>query len=160
MAMAIPVVMMIGAGISAYGAIQQANATKTASQFNAAINERDATAALNQSDADARRIAFQGKLAEGSIAAGYGASGVRMEGSPLDILAQSAEQAKLDESMVRYKGALRAQGLRDTAGLNRMAGDTAEDQGYLNAASALLTGVGRAGSTYAAGQRRFASYEG
>jgi hypothetical protein len=48
MAMAIPVVMMAGAAISAYGAIQQANAAQAAGSYNAQIRERDAAVALDQ----------------------------------------------------------------------------------------------------------------
>jgi hypothetical protein len=39
---AIPMVMMLGAGMSAVGAISQANATKAASSYNAQLREMDA----------------------------------------------------------------------------------------------------------------------
>jgi hypothetical protein len=154
MAMVIPAVMVAGAALSAYGAIQQANAAKAAGSYNAAIRERDATVAMQQSQADADRVALQGKRVEGSLLANYGAAGVASdEGSPLDVLADSASQNQLDQETIKYKGRLKAMGYQGDAALSRMGAEVAEDQGPLNAASHLLTGAGRAGSTYMAGQR-------
>ena len=154
MAVAIPILMIAGAAMSAYGAVQQANAQKQAAQFNAKLNERNATIALDQAGADALRVRRNAAQIQGSAVAGYGASGVALEGSPLDVLGASAEQASLDESTVRYKGTLKAMGYHSNAELDQFAGRTAEQQGYLNSASALLTGVGRAGSSYATANRR------
>ena len=154
MAAAIPLVMLAAAGFSAYGAIQQAQAQKQAAQFNAKLNERNATVALDQAHADALRVRRNAAQVLGAATAGYGASGVALEGSPLDVLGASAEQASLDESTVRYKGTLKAMGYHSNAELERFAGETAERQGYLNSASALLTGVGQAGvAKYTIGRR-------
>lgn len=154
MAAAIPMVIMAGAAISAMGAIAQGNAAKSAANYNAQINERDAVVALDQSRQDAYRVRLQGQQAQGSLLAGYGAAGVSTdEGSPLDVLRMSAANAKLDEETVRYKGRLKATGYYSEAALNRYSGETAQTQSRYRAASELLTGIGRAGVTYAAGQR-------
>ena len=158
-AFAIPIVMIAGAALSAYGAIQQANAQKHAAQFNAKLNERNATIAVNQASADAVRVRRNAAQIQGSAVAGYGASGVGLEGSPLDVLGASAEQASLDESTVRYKGTLKAMGYHSNAELDQFAGKTAEQQGYLNSASALMTGASRAGSSYATSNRRISVTE-
>ena len=154
MAVAIPFIMIAGAAISAYGAIQSAQAQKAASQYNAALNERNATIATQQAEADVQMHRRQVAQQEGAIIAGYGASGVTLEGSPLDVLAMSETQAALDEKTIRYRANLKAMGYHDNATLDRMAGKTAEQQGYLNAASQFLTGVGQAGAASAAGGRR------
>jgi hypothetical protein len=65
------------------------------------------------------------------------------------VLASSITNAKLDEATILYKGNLKAMGYHDSATLNNMGAATAERQGGLNAASEILTGVSRAGSTYA-----------
>jgi hypothetical protein len=153
MAMAIPIVMMAGAAISAMGAISQANAAKATAGYNAQLRERDASVALDQSKQDAARVARRTEEAQGSLLAGYGASGVTSDGSPLDVLRQSAAEGQLDQDTLLYRGRLKATGYADSAELDRMQGRTATEQGRWNAASQLLTGVGRAGSTYAAGQR-------
>lgn len=146
--------MLAGAAVSAYGAVQQANAQKTAAQFNASLNERNAVVATQQADAEAARIQRESGRVQGRMAAGFGASGLTLEGSALDALGDSAAMAQLDIETVKYRGRLQAMGYHDSATLDRISGKTAEEQGYLRAASEVLTGVGRAGATYAAGARR------
>lgn len=147
-------VMIGGAAISAVGAVSQANASKAAASYNTALRERDATVALNQSSQDA--IQFQARAARehGTLLAGFGASGVATdEGSPMDALRMSVQNAKFDEGAILYKGRLRASGYADDEELSRRAGRTAEEQGYFSAASSLLVGTGRAAATYQAGRR-------
>jgi len=145
---------MTGAAMSAVGAVSQANAQSAASQYNAALNERNATVATQQAEAEATRIRRESNRVQGAMAAIYGASGMTVEGSALDALASSAAQAQLDIETVKYKGKLQAMGYHDSATLDRMAGDTAEKQGYLKAASEVLTGVGQAGASYSSLSRR------
>lgn len=154
MAVAIPFIMLAGAAISAYGAVSQANAQKQASTFNAALNERNATVATQQANAEAERIRRGASRVHGSMATGFGASGLTLEGSALDALGDSAAQAQLDIETVKYRGKLQAMGYHSSAELDRMQGDTAQEQGSYRAASEVLTGVGRAGATYSAGSRR------
>lgn len=154
MAAAIPVLFLAGAAVQAYGAVQQANAAQTAASYNATIRERDASVAMDQATRDAQQVQRQVKQAQGTLLAGYGAAGVvSNEGSPLDVLAMSARNGKLDEENILYRGRLKAMGAMTDAELNRISGQTAKEQGNLNAASYLLTGIGRGASTYAAGQR-------
>ena len=153
---AIPMMMMAGAGISAVGAISQANAQQAASSYNARLREVDAGVALEQADRDALQVRISGERAQGSVLAGFGASGVSTdEGSPLDVLASSASNAKLDEETVLYKGRLKASGYQSAAALERYSGDTAQKQGYMNAASYLIGGAGNAASTHASTSRPF-----
>lgn len=152
----IPAVMMVGAGISAMGAISQANAAQASASYNATLREQDAGIALEQANRDAVQVRRAGQMAQGSALAGYGASGVATdEGSPLDVLAMSAGQAKLDEETVLYKGRLKATGYHNAAALERYSGKTAKEQGYLNAASYLIGGAGQAATTHAMTQRPF-----
>lgn len=154
---ALPLIIMGGSAISAVGAISQANAQQAASSYNATLRERDALVATDQAGRDAEQVRRAGVRAQGSLLAGYGASGVATdEGSPLDVLAMSASEAKLDEETVLYKGRLKSMGYTDAAALDRAQGDVAQQQGYLNAASYLIGGVGKAGLASASMSRRFA----
>lgn len=147
-------VMIAGAAVSAAGAYSQGQAGKAAASYNATLRERDATVALNQSSQDAIQMRARTDQFHGALVASYGASGVSSdEGSPMDALRMSAANAKLDEGMILYKGRLKALGYHDDATLNRIAGRTAEEQGYLNSASSLLVGGGRTMATYQAGKR-------
>ena len=149
MAQMIAIATVAGAAVSAYGAISQAEAQKQASQYNAALNTRNASMAYDQASAEAGIVRRRAEQAQGAAIADYGTSGVQLEGSPLDVLASSAAQAKMDEETVLYQGNLKAMGYQSNAVLDRMQGQNAVRQGSLNAASSLLTGVGQAGSNYA-----------
>lgn len=157
MAVAIPIIMVAGMALSAYGAIQQGNAQKAAAQYNAALNERNATVATQQATAEANRIRVAASRAQGAMMAAFGASGLSIDGSAIDALGDSAAQAQLDIETVKYRGKLEAMGYHSSAELDRMQGKTAQEQSQLRAASEILTGIGRAGATYAAGARRIPS---
>lgn len=153
MAAAIPFVMVAGAAISAMGAIQSGKAESTAALYNARQNEINAGLSEQQANADAARFGVQYRRHEGAMIAGFGASGLSAEGTE-SVLADSASNARLDEETIKYKGRLRAMGFYNSATLDRFAAKTAVDQSHLKAASALLTGVGHAGATYAASSSR------
>lgn len=151
MAAVIAGMMVAGSALSAVGAVSQANAAKAAASYNADIKLRDAAIAMNQAGADVDRVRREGERAKGSLIAGYGASGVTSDdGSPLDVLRMSAHENALDQNTVLYRGRLKAMGYQADAELSRSAGRAAQQQGYLNSASALLTGVSRAGASYIA----------
>ena len=149
MAAAFPAMMMAGAALSAYGAIQQGNQAKSAANYNAQLRTRDSAVALQQAGQEAQQVRWAGQRAQGSLLAGYGASGVTSEGSPMDVLAASASQAKLDEETVLYKGRMKSTGFLESATLDRFQGENAQQQGQLQAASYLIGGAGHAGKAYA-----------
>jgi hypothetical protein len=155
MAAAIPALMISGALISAVGAMSAAKAQSQAASYNASISEQNATVAMDQAAANVAIQQKQAKQAEGSLIAQTGASGVTMEGSPTDVLAMSVTNAALDEETIKYSGRLKALGFENQAVLDRVAAKTATQQGYLTAASSLLTGAGNAGHSYVLATRGY-----
>ncbi len=149
MAAAFPILMMSGAALSAAGAIQQANAQKAASNYNAQLKERDAGLASQQATQQAYQVRLASARAQGALVADYGASGVTSEGSPMDVLASSASQAKLDEETVLYNGKLKSMGYLSDAALLKNQGIVAGQQGQLQAASYLIGGAGQSSYAYA-----------
>jgi len=143
--------MMAGSTIQAVGAIAQGNAAKAAHLYNASLREQEAQVALQQASVDAWRVGQKGKQAHGSYIANTGASGGSVEDA-MDALRMGISNAKLDEETVKYHGQLAATGLRNSAALERQAGEVALQQGWFSAASSLLTGAGRAAATYAGGK--------
>ena len=133
-----------GTLISAVGSISQGNAAARASRFNAFQNLRNAVLVREQAARDAAALNRRNRRQLGLIRANFGASGVQLEGSPLDVLASSAAEAKLDELTIIHKGELRALGFQESAFLDREAAENAETQGIFNAASDIFTGSGAA----------------
>lgn len=130
--------LVAAAAVSAVGAISQAAAASNAADFNATIAQQNADIARQQGAADQERQKRLAIKALGDITAGYGASGVSMEGSPLDVLAESARQAELDYQTIGYNAELKAMGYTNTATLEQYKGQAAETAGYLQAGSSLL----------------------
>lgn len=135
-------VMAVAAVVSAVGAVRSAQANSAAANFNAQVSERNAVVARQQAAADEARQRSITQRRLGSIRAAYGASGVTMEGTPLDLLEDSAAQAELDALTIRYKGELAAIGAGDDATLQRARAKSAREEGTWRAASALTSAAG------------------
>lgn len=143
MAAALPFIQIGAAIIGAIGSVQQGNAAKSAANYNARVAENNATLARQQAAAQEEQHRRLARRQLGQMRAAYGASGVTMEGSPLDILAQSAKDAELDALNIRYGGELKAQGLESEAVLERYRGESAQRAGYMGAATGLLSGASK-----------------
>lgn len=135
-----------GTVISVIGALNQGQQAKDAANYNAQVANNNAIAARQQAEANAAAQQRKARLQIGSMRAGYGAAGVGLEGSPMDVLEQSAAMAELDRQNILYGGTLKAGGYQATAGLELMRGDAAETGSYFSAGSALLTGAAKMGS--------------
>lgn len=142
MAVAAPFIMMgmtmLGGIMSAQAAQRQGKAAADAARFNAASAQRNADAARSQAAQDAAAKEREGIKHIGAMRAAYGAAGVTSEGSPLDVLAETAGNLELDRQTILYKGNLRALGYEDEATLDLMAAGNYEKAGDEKATSALL----------------------
>ncbi len=141
------VATVAGALMSAKGSSEQASASSNVANYNAAVATRDAAAARDQAARDADLQRRQAAKQIGAARAAYGASGVTLEGTPLDVLEESAANAKIDELNVLYKGEMRAMGFDSTAALDTYRGQTALREGEYRSASSLLTGAGTLASS-------------
>lgn len=137
-----------GTALGAVSAIQQGNAANSAAKYNAAIAERNAVTARQQAAAEEdkqRRLAY---MRLGNARAAYGASGVNLEGSPLDVLEQSAAEEELDALTIRYQGDLTSRNYLEQAALDRAQGKNAKMAGYMGAGSAILLGAAQGANMY------------
>jgi hypothetical protein len=133
-----------GAAFTALGAISSGNAAKAAGDYNAALYERNAQIAEQNAKVQEDRQRRLSAMRAGANRAAVGASGISLEGSPLDILESNAAQEELDALMIRWNGQNEATGLRASGALQRAQGANAQRQGYMTAGSAILLGAARA----------------
>jgi hypothetical protein len=133
----------LSAGVSAAGAIAQGNAAKSAANYNAAVARQNADIARANSAADADKQERQGRLLAGRQRAAVGASGITPEGSPLEVMADSALESELDALTTRYRGELQARSYGQDATLQGMRGDAAQTAGYVGAGADLLSGASK-----------------
>lgn len=145
--MAVPVIaaaaVVIGAGISMYGSIQQGKAAEEAGRAQKNINEQNAMQIEKQGKDEEKLLRQNSRKQLGDMRTDYGASGVTLEGSPLDWMVDSAMAAERDALNIRYT-------TQDRATSMRMGGQYALQEGESKKKAytwqAIGTGVSAAGS--------------
>ena len=133
---------VIGGVFSAIGAIQQAQATAAAANYNAKVAERNRRAVLAQTDNEVVDQQIKNRRMIGTIRASYGANGFEMTGTPLDVIADTTLEQSLDVAKIKYKGRMKAEGYTEEATLFRMEAKAASTAGFIGAGAALLGGFG------------------
>lgn len=145
-----------GTAVSAIGAIGSAKAQSAAASYNAQIADRDVVVAdqnrklaIEQARIDAEDKRRDNRRVLSSMRAAYGASGLELAGSPLDVLEDTAIEQELDAQRVEFEGrargregALQMLGLQESATLSRMEAKSAKSAGYMGAIGAGLSGAG------------------
>lgn len=140
--MAVTGIVIAGAALSAYGQIQQGRAAQKAAEYNAAIDEQNAKLVDEQARYDERISRKESNRAMSKIRANYAFAGVTLDGSPLDVLQESAVNAEQDALLIRHKGEVNALAYRNSATLQRYQGKQEKNASYISAASTLLSSAG------------------
>jgi len=143
---------MMAAGAQADAQEAAANQNARIAEYNRQVAERNKLAAMAEGDAEAREQQRDNQRTLSSIRAAYGASGLALEGSPLDVMEDTALEGELDVSKTRYKAQLRGIGYEDEAAqyklkaeLFRMEAQSAARSKGISMASALFGGLASAG---------------
>jgi hypothetical protein len=144
---ALPVVLMAAStAMAVAGAVKQGQAASQAANYNSQLATQNAGIAAAQGEAAAQAQSRDSQRRIGAETAAYGASGVQMsDGSPADVLADSARSAALDNLTVKYNYQLRGMGYQNQANLESSNSSNASAAGYLRAIGA---GAGGAALTY------------
>ena len=155
--------MAAGTLMGAYGQVQAGNTASAAASYNAKLAEEEARhAEVRAKDAEARgateeqRQRTMAAAFMGEQTTAFAANGVTLDsGSPLQILADTAEEAELDARTIRHNASMEAWGYRNQANsalaqasMSRWEGKQAKKNSYLSAGTSLLTGLGAAGMQY------------
>ena len=148
MAAALPFLMAAGSVMSAIGALQQGQAAKSASDYNATIATQNAAIARQNAADKARQSDRETYLRLGSIRANQGAAGgAAGEGSVLDVIGDVAAQSELERQQIIYSGELQARGFQNDASLETFSGESKQSSSYWKAGSELLSGAYNYGSS-------------
>ena len=104
--------LIVGAGITAAGQIQQGRvakaqgkATEKIQRYNAELAEREGKARMEASKLEERRVARQEKMFRGEQRARFAKAGISIsEGTPIDVLADTAAQFAIDRNLTLRQG--------------------------------------------------------
>lgn len=150
---------VVGAAVSAVGAIAQGNAQSAAAQ--AQSNAYAAQAMLQHRQAHAEMMAGQREAAQkerqlnalnAKQRLGYASAGVTIEGSASDVMVDTVREGMLDVQAIQWNAEVKSGNYHYSARINEMnaesaaqAAETAKTTGMINAVSA---GIGGLTSTF------------
>jgi len=134
-----------GIGMQAGGAYQAGEAQAAWLKYDAALAAREAEITKKKTSYEVASFRRQGEKFKAEQRATVGASGVRLEGSPLESLAETASQIERDALMIRYSGKTEEQKYRMESKYLKTQAKYARKAGTLKAISTLLSGAGTLG---------------
>ena len=125
------------------GSLQQTSAAAKAFSYNSRISTYNAEVTEQQGEIAETQVRQDSRRRIGSIRANVGASGLSLEGSPEDVLGESAYNAEINALNTRYNFGVKATEHRMQAGLQKTRARSTRIGGYLSASGILLSGLAR-----------------
>ncbi len=126
------------AAVSAVGTLAAGEQAADANEANAAMARQRGEMAMETANSQAEIQARNNKRAMAEMVAAYGASGVELTGSPLDVLWDQTRERKLAEEMIRYRGKAGQVQAENEASLYEFSASGARTSSYFGAATTLL----------------------
>lgn len=132
----------IGTGIQALGTIRAGKDADAKAQYEAKVQEQQSDEAKAASQRDAAAQYRQGQqLLSQQRAAIAGSGGSIADPSVIDLMGDTAGEARLAADTEIYKGEQQARGYNDAAVNSRISGKNAKTAAYIGAAGSLFSGV-------------------
>ena len=142
--------VVVGAGtlLTVYGQQEQKKAAQRAGELNSQNAEQNAMLAAKQAAEDARQFRLSFRRDNARNVAQIAASGIKMEGSPLEVLQDNASTMERDYQNIKAGGEQQREAYMRQSRMFREGGEAAGRAADIGSAAALLQG---AGNTYGAG---------
>lgn len=137
--------------ISVTTGVVQGNQQKAMANYQRQVNEQNAQASRQAAQAKIANQRRAIKFTYGSQLARLGGMGALAEGSPLDIMGQSAGQEKYDEMVTDYEGEVQAVNFQQKAALNKYQADVASYNIGLNTTASVVKGMASVGNSLLGG---------
>ena len=146
--LAIAAVSIIAAtAIGVTSSVMQSNQQKAMANYQRQVNEQNAKASREAAQAKIENQRRQAKFTYGTQLARLGGMGALAEGSPLDIMGQSAGQQEYDNMVTEYEGEVQSIQFQQQAALNKYQADIADYNLGLNVTSQIAKGTASIGNS-------------
>ena len=133
--------LMAGGGIlQGLGAYQQGQFQGALSDFNSRQLSLDAQIAQQNADAKAKALMQGGARLMSKQKVGYSKAGLRLEGTPLEVLANSYENVQLDAISTQQAGRFESAQLKAQSKFQASMADSQRTAGKIGLVSGLLSG--------------------
>ena len=136
------VATILGQGLKAAGQVTSGYEANEAYEFNAGVARANAQAVKASSEFDIYRMKKAKKRFASAQVAGYSKAGVKLEGSPIEVMIDSAADAEIDMFINKYNAQTKQSQLESEAQQSERAGKSAIRQGILGGVSTLLSTAG------------------
>lgn len=130
------------ATVQAVGQYQQAKAQSKILEYNAKVAEQDAIATKQQAEYEAERLRKEKERVLSRQRALYGKAGVRLEGSPLLIMEDTAGEFEMDILNTLRTGQIQSSRYQSQAAISRAEAGITKRAGAYSTGTTLLTGAG------------------
>lgn len=148
------VVSMGAASAQAANARQQAEYQRQVAERDQAIVDQNRRYAFEQARIDAEDASRDQRRQLSAIRTAYGAAGVDLAGSPLDVLTDTAYETALDVQRTEDRGRVQARefemqklGIQDNAYMAELQYQNARTQARYSSAASMLSGIGSLASS-------------
>lgn len=148
--MALALLPLATSALSAGGQYFEEKSKANAADYNARTAEWQARLVKQSSDFAMARIQRQKAKFLSTQQSLYAKAGVKMEGSPIKVMADSATEYELDKLTENYNAQVQMAALKSEAQASRTQAAQYRFQGAFQPAMTLLTGAANAGMSYAA----------
>lgn len=138
--MCLPALALVGGIVSGIGAMAGASAQANTANAQAAAYERQAAAErmTAQFNADRQLSKNMGLLSQQRTA--YLAAGLSLEGSPTDVIEDTARETQIDVEAIKWNGDIKAQNFEAQRDIFKMKADSAMTAGIFGAISPVIKG--------------------
>ncbi len=134
----------VGTGFGAFGALVQGQNTANSLNYDAQVQQNNATTALTTAKFNADKQSLLATRQMGAATAAYGASGVSADsGSVMAVMGASAANAELDRQNILHGGDIRATNYENQVSIDQLGASNAIKSSYFNALSAMVAGGGK-----------------
>ena len=144
-----PPLMLIGAGISVAGSLMAGQAAMAAGEYSQSIAERNATILGSKADQsialgehNVRKFDKAFATQQAATQAAYIAAGVKMSGTPMEIMEYNIAEAELEKMNIMYDARMGSYDFKQQAVQARMEGKLAMFQARSARSSAIIGAVG------------------
>lgn len=135
----------IATGLGTYSSLSQQEGLL---DFNARQGFMDAQIARQNAEAQAKALRKSGRRLTGKQRVGYAKSGLRLEGTPLEVMAESIENIELDAIAKKQQGDFQARQMETQAEWQK---EQADYIGKTKLFTSIMSGLGGGGAQGAAG---------
>ena len=141
---------LIGAGFSAYAAVQSAKMQEKMFELNSLIAGKQSEYSLEKGQIQEQALRYGTKQTIGKQRASFAAQNIALDdGTALEMQKDAAKWGEIDALRIRNNAAMEAWGYRLQAGSQAIQGSLALMSGYAQAGSAVIGGITQAGQTAA-----------